>query len=107
MEGGCLSSWSAAIPFDESSFTIVSAADLDGYDGEDGRCREVWAAEVSLVYRVQFAGRAALAGLSCFWVRRRRRRHLAGAPGKESCSLAAERAAGGHPCLLSGVAVGL
>ncbi|CAA6656412.1 unnamed protein product [Spirodela intermedia] len=91
-------------PFEESSFTIVSAADLDGYDEEDGR-REVWAAEVSLVYRVQFAGRAALAGLSCFWVRRRR--HLPGAPAKESCSLAAERAAGGHPCLLSGVAVGL
>ncbi|CAA7391978.1 unnamed protein product [Spirodela intermedia] len=104
LEESCLSSWSAAIPFEESSFTIVSAADLDGYDEEDGR-REVWAAEVSLVYRVQFAGRAALAGLSCFWVRRRR--HLPGAPAKESCSLAAERAAGGHPCLLSGVAVGL
>ena len=78
-------------PFEENTFTIISYADLEGYTNED----------MSLMYRVQFAGQAALEGLSCF-LRHRRRREV-----KETCTLAAERPTVGHPCLLSSVAVGL
>ncbi|OVA04662.1 Dual specificity phosphatase [Macleaya cordata] len=54
--------------FDDSSVVVVTESDLDGYDGNSLKCgsdrNEIWA-EVSLVYRIQFASQAALARLSC------------------------------------------
>ncbi|ONK73471.1 uncharacterized protein A4U43_C04F31900 [Asparagus officinalis] len=54
------------VKFDENSFVVVSKSDLDGYKPNSESSR-IW--ELSLVYRVQFAGQAALASLSCFWLR--------------------------------------
>lgn len=61
------------IAFDDfSSVMLVTEADLDGYE-ELSKCstvhnNEIWA-ELRLVYRVQLAGQAALARLSCLWIR--------------------------------------
>ncbi|XP_078447920.1 phosphatidylglycerophosphate phosphatase PTPMT2-like [Wolffia australiana] len=87
-----------SLPLDESSFAVVSAADLDGYSNAGN---DVWA-DMSVMYRVQFAGQAALASLSCFLLRHRHRRHCQRpVPAKESCALAAAQ-----PCLLGGVNIG-
>ncbi|KAK9095230.1 hypothetical protein Scep_026699 [Stephania cephalantha] len=53
--------------FDESSVVVVTESDLDGYDGSSDSGivgNELCTAEVSLVYKVQFAGQAALARLT-------------------------------------------
>ncbi|MQM07513.1 hypothetical protein Taro_040354 [Colocasia esculenta] len=96
--------------FDDSSFVLISDSDLDGYteDKSLGVRSSIWA-EVGLVYRVQFAGRAALGRFSCLWVRCHTRIETATPNnlGKETCSLEAEQLGGGHPCLLRGVVVKL
>ncbi|KAI3844057.1 hypothetical protein MKX03_007075 [Papaver bracteatum] len=54
--------------FDDHSVVVVTESDLAGYDVNSSDCASVgnviWA-ELSLVYRVQFAGQSALARLSC------------------------------------------
>lgn len=97
------------VAFDDSSFVVVSESDLDGYDGDVGPSNvgnSVWA-ELSLVYRVQFASQAALARLSCVWVRCQTNREILSTDkvGRESCSLEADQLASGHPCLLQGMVV--
>uniref|UniRef100_A0A1D1Z0L8 phosphatidylglycerophosphatase n=1 Tax=Anthurium amnicola TaxID=1678845 RepID=A0A1D1Z0L8_9ARAE len=96
--------------FDDSSFVVISESDLDGYseDENHGVGNSMWA-EVGLVYRVQFAGRAALARVSCFWLRCHTS-HETIVPKSirnESCSLEADKLGSGHPCLLRGVVVNL
>ncbi|KAL6965970.1 Phosphoric monoester hydrolase [Sarracenia purpurea var. burkii] len=59
------------VAFDDSSVVLVTEADLDGYDpshdsGAIGG--KIWA-ELSLVYRIQVTGQAALTWLSCLWFR--------------------------------------
>lgn len=84
---------------EESSFVMISKSDLDGYDGNNS----LWA-ELSLVYRMQFASQAAIARLSCLWLRC----HDDKKRGVESCSLEADqRGMIGLPCLMSGVVVKL
>lgn len=94
--------------FDESSFVVVSKSDLEGYEANCNSGR-VW--ELSLVYRVQFAGQAALASLSCLWVRYHAHGKTVVLPdnklGRESCSLAADQIGLGHPYLVSEVVVKL
>lgn len=94
------------VAFDESSFVVVSKSDLDGYEA-DCKSGRIW--ELSLVYRVQFAGQAALASLSCFWLRYHAHGQATALSvnklGKESCSLAAEQLGPGHSYLVSGVVV--
>jgi len=97
------------VAFDENSFVVVSKSDLEGYK-PDCRSSRIW--ELSLVYRVQFAGQAALASLSCFWLRYHAHGEAAVLPdnnklGRESCSLEADQLGLGHPCLVSGVVVKL
>ncbi|WOL06234.1 hypothetical protein Cni_G14966 [Canna indica] len=58
------------VAFDEASFIVVSRSDLDGYDKDDEENNignAIWA-ELRLVYRMQFAGQAALARLSYLWI---------------------------------------
>ncbi|KAI3905204.1 hypothetical protein MKX01_017450 [Papaver californicum] len=54
--------------FDDNSVVVVTESDLAGYDVNSSDCASVgnviWA-ELSLVYRIQFAGQSALARLSC------------------------------------------
>ncbi|KAJ6835536.1 putative dual specificity protein phosphatase DSP8 [Iris pallida] len=96
------------VTFDDSSYVLVTKPDLDGYV-PDCRTSSVWA-ELSLVYRVQFAGQATLASLSCFWLRCHPPKEVAVQPvkklGRESCSLE-DQLRMGHPCLVSGVVVKL
>ncbi|KAJ0959693.1 hypothetical protein J5N97_000646 [Dioscorea zingiberensis] len=56
--------------FDENSFIMVSESDLEGYDvyATPSNVGNSIYAELNLVYRVQFAGKSALAKLSCFWL---------------------------------------
>ncbi|KAJ6804499.1 putative dual specificity protein phosphatase DSP8 [Iris pallida] len=97
------------VSFDESSFVLVTKSDLDGYH-PDCRASNIWA-ELSLVCRVQFAGQAALASLSCFWLRCHSPEGVAMLPenklGRESCSMEADQLGMGHPRLVSGVAAKL
>ncbi|THG16214.1 hypothetical protein TEA_008573 [Camellia sinensis var. sinensis] len=60
------------VDFDDSSVVVVTESDLDGYDGscESGLVGDESLAELSLVCRVQFAKQAAIARLSCLWLRR-------------------------------------
>ncbi|KAL6005096.1 hypothetical protein ACLOJK_005657 [Asimina triloba] len=86
-----------ATVFDDSSVVVVTKSDLDGYKGrhESGIVgNDVWA-ELSLVYRVQFAGQAALARLSCVWLRCHTREKIGAEKlGKDSCSVEAEQRGG-------------
>ena len=54
------------VKFDDGSVVVVTESDLEDYDPSLGG--EIWA-NVSLVYRVRVAGKAALARISCFWLR--------------------------------------
>ncbi|XP_073001366.1 phosphatidylglycerophosphate phosphatase PTPMT2 [Typha latifolia] len=99
------------VAFDDGTYVVVSKSDLDGYDGDvesSNVGNNIWA-ELSLVYRVQFAGQAAFARLSYFWLRC----HASKATllpenlGTESCSVEVEQLQAGHPCLLQGVVVEL
>jgi len=80
--------------FDDSSVVVVTESDLDGYDGghKSGIVgNDIWA-ELSLVYRVQFAGKAALARLSCLWLQCHAGQKLAAEKlGRESCSAEADQ----------------
>lgn len=85
--------------FEDSSFVMVSKSDLDGYNGSS----RLWE-ELSLFYRTQFASQAAIARLSCLWLRC----HDNKKRGVESCSLEADQIGIiGLPCLMSGVVVKL
>lgn len=50
------------VTFDDNSVVVVAQSDLEGYDPS-----EIWA-DLSVVYRVRVAGRAALARISCLWL---------------------------------------
>ncbi|KAL8111472.1 phosphatidylglycerophosphate phosphatase PTPMT2-like [Apium graveolens] len=57
--------------FDDGSVVLVTNADVDGYDPNKesgGERRDIWA-DLSLIYKVRGAGKAALTSLSCFWLR--------------------------------------
>lgn len=59
------------VAFDDSSVVIVTESDLDGYDPSlvsSGGGGEIWA-DLSVVYRVRVAGQAAMARISCLWLR--------------------------------------
>ncbi len=57
--------------FDEDSIVVVTESDLDGYDPrlESGSVGSELLADLSVVYRFRVAGQAALARISCLWLR--------------------------------------
>lgn len=83
--------------FDDCSVVVVTESDLDGYDGSHKSSivgNDIWA-ELSLVYRVQFAGKAALARLSCLWLSCHAGQKVAPEKvGRESCSAEADQLGG-------------
>ncbi|XP_027334767.1 putative dual specificity protein phosphatase DSP8 [Abrus precatorius] len=59
------------VTFDDSSVVIVTESDLEGYDSSNQSgtmAGEMWT-DLSVVYRVRVAGQAALARISCLWLR--------------------------------------
>ncbi|MED6134743.1 Phosphatidylglycerophosphatase and protein-tyrosine phosphatase 1 [Stylosanthes scabra] len=57
--------------FDDNSVVVITESDLEGYDPSiqlQTMPSEIWA-DLSVVYRVGVAGRAALARISCLWLR--------------------------------------
>lgn len=58
------------VAFDDGSVVVVTESDLDGYDPSLVSTMEggIWA-DLSVVYRVRVAGQAALARISCLWLR--------------------------------------
>jgi hypothetical protein len=54
------------VAFDDGSVVVVTESDLEGYDSslDSG----IWA-DLSVVYGVRVAGKAALARISCLWFR--------------------------------------
>ena len=95
------------VAFDDSAFVMVSESDLEGYNSDAlalNMGSGLW--EISLIYRVQFASKAAFAGFSYLWLRCRAcKEALPENVGRESCSLEVEQLTSGHPCLLQGVVV--
>ncbi|KAG9452214.1 hypothetical protein H6P81_005118 [Aristolochia fimbriata] len=97
--GALISAAQKFVGFDESSsVVVVTESDLDGYDGthESGIVgNDIWA-EWGLVYRVQFAGQAALTRISCLWIRCHARSKITmeEAGGKKSCSAEADQLGG-------------
>ncbi|XP_015896648.3 phosphatidylglycerophosphate phosphatase PTPMT1 [Ziziphus jujuba] len=86
------------VPFDDGSVVVVTKSDLEGYDPslestDEGT--EIWA-DLSVVYRVRVAGQAALARVSCFWLRCRAHQNYSGKKlGRErSCSIRADHLGG-------------
>ncbi|XP_015961251.1 phosphatidylglycerophosphate phosphatase PTPMT2 [Arachis duranensis] len=56
--------------FDDNSVVVITESDLEGYDPSiqlQTMPSEIWA-DLSVVYRVGVAGRAALARISCLWL---------------------------------------
>ncbi|XP_062206026.1 phosphatidylglycerophosphate phosphatase PTPMT2-like [Phragmites australis] len=93
--------------FDDNTFVVVSESDLEEYNADALAVsvgNGLW--EISLVYRVQFASKAALAGFSYLWFRcRASNKEVPENVGRESCSREAEQHATGHPSLLQSVVV--
>ncbi|KAL3331080.1 hypothetical protein AABB24_034734 [Solanum stoloniferum] len=59
------------LAFDDGAVVVITETDLDGYNSSvDSRVAgsELWA-DLNLIYRVRVAGGAALARLSCMWLR--------------------------------------
>lgn len=59
-------------PFDDGSVVLVTESDLEGYNENgsySGRVGNEMIEELSVAYRVQFASQAAIARLSCLWLR--------------------------------------
>lgn len=50
---------------DENSLVLITESDLDGYEEN----QESGQSELKLGFRVQFASQAAMARLSCLWLR--------------------------------------
>lgn len=66
--------------FDDDSLVVVTESDLDGYDSclESGAVgSEIWA-DLSVVYRFRVAGQAALARISCLWLRYHANQNISG-----------------------------
>ncbi|XP_058085005.1 phosphatidylglycerophosphate phosphatase PTPMT2 [Magnolia sinica] len=97
MKSPALMTAQGTMVFDDGSVVMVAKTDLDGYNGshESGIVgNDIWA-ELSLVYRVQFAGQAALARLSCLWLRCHTGQKIGAEKlGKESCSVEADQRGG-------------
>ncbi|KAI3439675.1 TYR_PHOSPHATASE_2 domain-containing protein [Psidium guajava] len=68
------------LPFDDGSVVVVTESDLVGYD-PSLKCgdvkSEIWA-DLRVVYRVRYAGQAALARISCLWLRCRAEEKVSG-----------------------------
>lgn len=99
------------VAFDDSSYVVVSESDLNGYDGDHGTTGYVgsclWA-ELSLAYRVQYAGQAALARLSLFVLGCHAKQEAVLPDNKlvrEGFSFEADRLGHRHPSLLREVEV--
>lgn len=59
------------VMFDDSSVVVVTESDLEGYDPSihsGTMASEIWA-DLSVVYRARVTGQAALARISCLWLR--------------------------------------
>lgn len=95
------------VAFDDNTFVMVSESDLEGYNADAlalNMGSGLW--EISLIYRVQFASKAAFAGFSYLWLRCRAcKEALPENVGRENCSLEAEQITTSHPCLQQGVVV--
>ncbi|XP_048435886.1 phosphatidylglycerophosphate phosphatase PTPMT1 [Pyrus x bretschneideri] len=86
------------VAFDEGSVVVVTESDLEGYDAnfQSGAVgSEIWA-DLSVVYRVRVAGQAALARISCMWLRCGAHQKISGENmGRDSsCSMRADRLGG-------------
>ncbi|KAJ6695977.1 DUAL SPECIFICITY PROTEIN PHOSPHATASE DSP8-RELATED [Salix koriyanagi] len=83
------------VPFDDGSVVVVTEADLDGFNQsiESGPLgSEIWA-DLSVVCRVRVAGQAALARISCLWLRCQAHQKIVGEQQlnrKNSCSIRAD-----------------
>ncbi|KAJ6704072.1 DUAL SPECIFICITY PROTEIN PHOSPHATASE DSP8-RELATED [Salix viminalis] len=82
------------VPFDDGSVVVVTEADLDGFNQsiESGPLgSEIWA-DLSVVCRVRVAGQAALARISCLWLRCQAHQKIVGEQlnRKNSCSIRAD-----------------
>ncbi|KAK7262150.1 hypothetical protein RJT34_29711 [Clitoria ternatea] len=59
------------VKFDDGSVVMITESDLEGYESSSQlgtMASEIWA-DLSVVYRVRVAGQAALARISCLWLR--------------------------------------
>ncbi|KAI4327158.1 hypothetical protein L6164_019653 [Bauhinia variegata] len=77
--------------FDDSSVVVVTESDLEGYDPRipsGTAANKIWT-DLSIVYRVRVSGEAALARISCLWLRYRTHQKISGEKlsRESSCSL--------------------
>jgi hypothetical protein len=81
------------VSFDDGSVVVVTESDLEGYDSslDSG----IWA-DLSVVYGVRVAGKAALARISCLWFRCRAHQRISGEKvgSESSCSIRADHLGG-------------
>lgn len=81
------------VAFDDGSVLVVTESDLEGYDSslDSG----IWA-DLSVVYGVRVAGKAALARISCLWFRCRSHQRISGEKlgSERSCSIRADHLGG-------------
>ncbi|KAF5206420.1 Phosphatidylglycerophosphatase and protein-tyrosine phosphatase [Thalictrum thalictroides] len=82
--------------FDDNSVVVITESDLDGYDDNNEVANDICAAEVSIVYKVQFASQAALARLSGLRLRYITSQKISGKKlgSKNSCSVGADKLGG-------------
>ena len=86
------------VAFDDGSVVVITKSDLDGYDPSlESRDvgREIWA-DLSVVCRVRVAGQAALARISCLWLRCHAHQKMSGEKlrAEGSCSITTDHMGG-------------
>ncbi|KAJ7952550.1 Dual specificity phosphatase [Quillaja saponaria] len=83
---------------DDSSVVVVAKSDLEGYESSldsANVANEIWA-DLSVVYHVRVAGQAALARISCLWLRCRSQHQISSEElsGESSCSIKTDNLGG-------------
>ncbi|KAJ7944714.1 Dual specificity phosphatase [Quillaja saponaria] len=86
------------VAFDDGSVVVVTKSDLEGYESSLDSANvasEIWA-DLSVVYRVRVAGQAALASISCLWLRCRTHQQISSEKlgGESSCATRTGRLGG-------------
>ncbi|KAL8136644.1 hypothetical protein V2J09_002645 [Rumex salicifolius] len=75
------------LAFDDCSVVVVTRSDLDGYESTNNEELTAGGSHVTAIYKARMAGEAALARISCLWLRCHTQQKIAGTKG--GCAIGA------------------
>lgn len=81
------------LPFDDNFMHIITKTDLEGYEGSlvmKGSRKALWT-DLSVLYSVKIMSQAAMAGVSCLWLRYRSPQISSNDSREYQCSIQADQ----------------